>query len=135
MIQTVPSADAFTAAERELIRREFGLHFGSYPSIADGIFLRTWRSGPHTGQPKLPPAVQSMMARGLVEVRQERLMYRAFFTEAGLVALRQLAGDRRYLDPVRYAHVRQELGLPVESGIAALRPGGVPAGVDDERLG
>jgi hypothetical protein len=59
-----------------------------------------------------------MIERGLVEVRQERLMYHAFFTEAGLAALRQLAADRRALDPVRYAHIRQKLGLSSPADIA-----------------
>jgi hypothetical protein len=59
-----------------------------------------------------------MIERGLVEVRQERLMYHAFFTEAGLAALRQLAADRRALDPVRYAHIRRELGLSSPADIA-----------------
>jgi hypothetical protein len=36
---------------------------------------------------------------------------RACFTEAGLAALRWLASQRRGLDPVQFAHVRQELGL------------------------
>jgi hypothetical protein len=54
----------FTAPERDLIRREFALHFGAFPSLADGIFLRTWRTGPQPGQPKLPPAVRSMLERG-----------------------------------------------------------------------
>ena len=103
----------FTAPERELIRRELGQHFGQLPSVADGLFLRTWRGGAQAGQPKLPPAVQSMLARGLVEVRvgQRWPWPRAFFTEAGLAALRELARDKRLLDPERYAHVRQELGL------------------------
>jgi hypothetical protein len=57
----------FTAPERDLIRREFARHFGAFPSLADGIFLRTWRAGPQAGQPKLPPAVRSMLERGLVE--------------------------------------------------------------------
>jgi hypothetical protein len=35
----------FTAPERELLRRELRRHFGEDPSIADGIFLRTWRGG------------------------------------------------------------------------------------------
>ena len=30
----------FTAAERELIRCEMGLHFGQYPSLADGLVNR-----------------------------------------------------------------------------------------------
>jgi hypothetical protein len=107
----------FTAPERDVIRREFGLHFGVYPSLADGIFLRTWRAGPQAGQPRLPPGVRSMLERGLVEIRWEthgRLPY-AFFTEAGLAALRVLAQDRRALDPVRFAHIRRELNLSAES--------------------
>ena len=106
-----PSPLSFSAAERELIRREFGMHFGSYPSLAEGILLRTWRDGPHKGEPKLPLAVQTMLERGLVEVRADRLWARAFFTEAGLATLRELAADRRFLPPDRYGHLRQELGL------------------------
>jgi hypothetical protein len=52
--QAASPSDAFNAAERELIRRAFGLHFGSYPAIAEGIFLRSGRGGPRAGQPKLP---------------------------------------------------------------------------------
>jgi hypothetical protein len=90
---------AFTAPERELIRREMGMRFGQYPRLADGLFLRTWRSGPQAGQPKLPPAIRSMLTRGLVELRSERgRMPRAVFTAAGLAALRQLLRDRRAMD-------------------------------------
>ena len=103
--------DLFTAPERDLIRRELGMRFGQLPSVADGLFLRTWRGGPWAGQPKLPVAVQGMLERGLVEVRSDGRWPRACFTEAGLAAMRELARDRRQLDPVRYAHVRQELGL------------------------
>ncbi len=42
-----------------------------------------------------------------MEVRPERLMYRAFSAEAGLTAPRQLALDRGDLDPIRHAHVRR----------------------------
>jgi hypothetical protein len=101
----------FTASERDLIRREMGMHFGQYPSLADGLFLRTWRGGPQKGEPKVPPAVQSMLERGLVELRPGRMGSRAMFTEAGLAALRQLVLDRRIMDPARFAHLRQELGL------------------------
>lgn len=111
------SAEAFTAPERALIRHAFGQHFSSYPSVAEGIFLRTWRSGPQAGEPKLPPAIQTMIARGLVEVRMDRRRATAFFTEAGLAALRELAMNRRYLDPIRYAHVRRELGLEAEEDV------------------
>ena len=32
----------FTAPERELIRRELGVHFSQLPSVAGGLFLRNW---------------------------------------------------------------------------------------------
>ena len=63
----------FTAPERDLIRREMGMHFGQHPSLADGLFLRTWRGGPQKGEPKVSPAVRSMLARGLVELRPGRM--------------------------------------------------------------
>ena len=64
-----PSPPSFAAAERDLIRREMGPHFGQLPSLADGLLLRTWRDGPQKGEPKLPPAARSMLECGLVEVR------------------------------------------------------------------
>ena len=36
---------------------------------------------------------------------------RLFFTELGIVALRQMMTDRRLADPVKFAHVRRELGV------------------------
>jgi hypothetical protein len=58
-----------------------------------------------------------MKVRGLVEIHLHQQRWaRAFFTKAGLAALRQMALDRRALDPVRYAHVRRELGLQAEEG-------------------
>jgi hypothetical protein len=107
------TAAAFTAPERELIRRELHPRFGQEPSVADGIMLRTWRGGPNAGQPKLPPAVHTMLDRGLVEIRTDGRWPAAYFTEAGIAALRRLAQDRRALDPTRYAHVRREFGLDV----------------------
>jgi hypothetical protein len=104
-------ASPFGAAERELIRREMGVRFGQPPSLADGLFLRSWRGGPHKGEPKLPPAVRSMLERGLVELRPGPIGYRAVFTEAGVEALRRLLRDRRAMDPARFAHLRRELGL------------------------
>ncbi|RMI16931.1 hypothetical protein EBE87_24750 [Pseudoroseomonas wenyumeiae] len=101
-----------TAAERDLLRREFCVRFGSPPRLADGIHLRVWRTGPLAGQPKIPAAVQSMVDRGLMTVAAgSSHMARAYFTETGLAALRWLASQRRGLDPVQFAHVRQELGL------------------------
>ena len=101
----------FTAEERDLIRHEMVMRFGQYPSIADGLFLRAWRGGEQKDEPKIPPAVRTMLARGLVELRPGRMGPRAMFTEAGLAALRQLVLDRRAMDPARFAHLRQELGL------------------------
>ena len=66
-------------------------------------------------QPKIPPAVQSMLERGLLESRMTRRRSRAFFTKNGMAALRQLVLDRRAMDPARFAHLRAELGLPMES--------------------
>ena len=106
-----PSPSPFSAPERELIRREMGMHFGQYPSLAEGLLLRSWRGGAQQGEPKIPPPVRSMLERGLVEVRPGRIGFRAVFTEAGLAALRQLLRDRRAMDPVRFAHLRQELGF------------------------
>ena len=60
-----------------------GMHFGQYPNLADGIFLRTWRGGPQKNEPKVPAAVRTMMDRGLVEIRNTERGPRAFFTEAG----------------------------------------------------
>lgn len=59
-------AAPFTAAERALIRYAFMPRFGQVPRLADGVWLRTWKSGPHKGGPKLPPALAGMRERGLV---------------------------------------------------------------------
>ena len=61
----------FTAAERDLIRRELGMRFGQLPSVADGLFLRSWRGGAQAGQPKLPATMQNMLEQSLVEVRTD----------------------------------------------------------------
>jgi hypothetical protein len=52
-----------------------------------------------------------MVERGLVDIRTDTRMPKAYFSEAGLAALRLLALDRRYMDPQKFAHVRAELGL------------------------
>src|SRR3712207_9047343 len=96
-------ASPFGAAERELIRREMGVRFGQHPHLADGLFLRTWRGGPQKGEPKIPPAVASMLARGLVEIGRGPFGHRAFFTVAGLAAPRALGADRPAAYPARCA--------------------------------
>jgi hypothetical protein len=40
---------------------------------------------------------------------------RLFFTEAGLTALRAMMTDHRLVDPNKFAHVRQELGIDPSS--------------------
>ena len=44
----------FTLPERALLRHEFFVRFGQAPLLADGIRLRSWRTGPHAGGPKRP---------------------------------------------------------------------------------
>ena len=108
---------AFSVPERALLRHEFLPRFGQVLLLADGIRLRTWRGGPQAGQPKLPPAVASMLARGLVALGQGRMGPWVYFTQAGYAALRLLLQDRRALNPLTYAHLRQELELePASAG-------------------
>jgi hypothetical protein len=113
MTSAAPSSSlsSFTAAGRELIRREFGTRFGQYSKLAEGIRLRTWRDGLRKGEPKLPLAGQTMLERGPVEIRRDRLWARATFTAAGLAALRVLAADRPLLPPDRFDHLRQEFDI------------------------
>src|SRR5215217_1641757 len=97
------SQSPFNPAERALIRLELMPRFGQEPQLANGLFLRTWRAGPQKGEPKIPKAIQSMLDRGLVEIRRNPMgRQAAFFTEAGLEALRQLLRDRRIMDPERF---------------------------------
>jgi hypothetical protein len=53
-----------------------------------------------------------MVDSGLMEIRTDTPLPRAYFTERGLGELRRLASDRRYMDQHKFAHVRRELGLP-----------------------
>jgi hypothetical protein len=50
-------------------------------------YLRSWRSGPHQG--KAAAAVQSILARGLVEIPALPPGWRALFTETSQTAPRQ----------------------------------------------
>ena len=82
---------------------------------AEGFHLKTWRSGPDAGKPKLPPTAKGLIARGLMRLDNEGHFPRLFFTEAGLTALRAMMTDRRLVDPIKFAHVRQELGIDPRS--------------------
>src|SRR5271163_959932 len=105
----------FTAGERDYIRRELDMFFSTLPSVAEGFQLKTWRGGPDAGKPKLPPTAKGLIARGLMRLDSEGPFPRLFFTEAGLTALRAMMTDRRLVDPRKFAHVRQELGIDPSS--------------------
>src|SRR4051795_445284 len=92
----IMSADTptFTKQDRDLIRLEYMDRFGSAVSIHEGFWLRRWATGWRKGEPKIRPAVQSMIDRGLVRVVEDgRGLPRAVFTDAGLRALVEMADD------------------------------------------
>jgi hypothetical protein len=101
----------FSAGERDYIRRELDMFFSTFPTVADGFLIKTWRGGPRAGQPKLPPPAKSLIERGMMWLDTSHRMPRLFFTEAGIAELRKMMSDRRFADPRKFAHVRQELGL------------------------
>jgi hypothetical protein len=89
------------------------------PTVAEGFQLNTWRGGPKKGQPKLPPPAKTLLEHGLMRLDQSHPIPRLFFTETGIVALRQMMADRRLADPVKFAHVRRELGIDSAQSEAA----------------
>jgi hypothetical protein len=108
-----PTASGFTSAEREYIRRELDQFFSTLPSVADGFQLRTWRGGPQKGEPKLPPPAKTLVDRGLMRLDRSSTIPRLFFTSAGMATLREMMRDRRFADPVKFAHIRRELGIDI----------------------
>src|ERR1700733_9881971 len=109
-IQTAPSA-GFTPGERDYIRRELDMFFSTLPTVAEGFQLKTWRGGPQAGKPKLPPVATGLLERGLMRLETGGRLPKLFFTEAGLAELRTMMMDRRFADPKKFAHIRQELGI------------------------
>jgi hypothetical protein len=105
------TAATFTPAERDYIRRELDMFFSSYPTVAEGFQLKTWRGGAQAGQPKLSPSAKALLERGLMRLDATTRIPRLFFTAEGLDALRVMMADRRLANPEKFAHVRQELGL------------------------
>jgi hypothetical protein len=79
-----PLATGFTTAEREYIRRELNMFFSTYPSVAEGFRLKTWRGGPQAGQPKIPPTAKGLLERDLMRLDTGGRLPRLFFTDAGL---------------------------------------------------
>jgi hypothetical protein len=106
-----PMIAGFTAAERDYIRRELDQFFSTLPSVAEGFLIKTWRSGPEAGKPKVPLPAKGLVARGLMRIDTSQHWPRLFFTEIGLAALRTMMADPRLADPVKFAHIRQELGI------------------------
>jgi hypothetical protein len=100
-----------SAGERDYIRRELDMFFSTFPTVAEGFMLKSWRGGPQAGQPKIPPAAKQLLERGLMRLDTSQHLPRLFFTKAGLAELRAMMSDRRFVDPKKFAHVRQELGL------------------------
>jgi hypothetical protein len=105
------TAGGFTAGERDYIRRELDMFFSTLPRVADGFQLKTWRGGPLAGQPKVPPPARSLLDKGLLRLDDGRKPPMAFFTEAGIAALRAMMSDTRLANPEKFAHVRRELGI------------------------
>jgi hypothetical protein len=111
MTRTDTHAETFTAAERAYIRSELDRYFTTLPTVAEGLMLRTWKTGPRAGQPKLGSAAQSLLDRGFVSLKADSRPPRLFFTATGLAALRVMMRDRRLADPERFAHIPVEVGI------------------------
>jgi hypothetical protein len=98
----------FTPIERTYIRGQLDRFFSTLPTVAEGFQLKVWRAGPKAKEPKLPPAAKSLIERGLMRLDTTS---RLFFTDAGLTSLRAMMTNGRLADPMKFAHVRQELGI------------------------
>ena len=64
------AAATLTPAERDYIRRELDMFFSSYPTVAEGFQLKTWRGGPQAGQPKLSPSAKTLLETRTDEARR-----------------------------------------------------------------
>ena len=113
---TTTIATAFTPVERDYIRRQLDVFFSTLPTVAEGVRLQTWKTGMRKGAPKLPPAAQSLLERGLMRLDTTAHFPRLFFTPEGLAALRRMMADPRLADPQKFAHIRRELGIDPGAG-------------------
>src|SRR6202051_148404 len=105
MRKIATAATMFTRGERDYVRRELDMFFSTYPTVAEGFQLKTWRGGQQAGQPKPPPPAHSLLDRGLMRLDAGSPPPRLFFTDAGLVELRAMMADRRLADAVKFAHI------------------------------
>ena len=100
---------ALNRAEREVIRWAFICRFNAAPSLAEGLRVKRWATGPNKGKPKLTAPVQALLDRGLVMIADKGYWPHAKFTDRGLRALKLMARDRRALDPDRHRLLIEEL--------------------------
>jgi len=100
-----------SAAKRAYIRGELDAFFSTLPSVAEGLILKVWKSGPLAGKPKVPATAQGMIDRGLLRLETTEGFPRLFFTEPGIAALRRMMADTRFADPTKFGHIRRELGI------------------------
>jgi hypothetical protein len=106
-----PIAAGFTPGERDYIRRELDMFFSTYPTVAEGFMIKTWRGGVDAGKPKLSPVAKGLIDRGLMRLDTGSRAPRLFFTTEGLAELRAMMTDRRFADPRKLQHIREELGI------------------------
>ena len=59
----------------------------------------------------LPDVAGRIFATEPMRLDTEGRLPRLFFTEPGLAALHAMMMDRRFADPGKFAHIRQELGI------------------------
>jgi hypothetical protein len=102
---------ALTRAETAYLRLQLGSRFGTAPSLDEGFLVRARKTGTAKGELVVPSGLQSLVDRGLAEIRQvdPRRPFKAFLTEAGFRALAEAVRDRRSFNPERYGHVVEEL--------------------------
>ncbi len=116
---TTQPDSGFSPEERAYIRRELDMVFSTLPTVADGLQLKIWATGPSKGSPKLSPAAQTLVARCLMEVDTGAYPPRLHFTDLGLKALREMMADPRLANPSKFAHIRRELGIGPELSCGA----------------
>ena len=110
-LYTTHFGSELSAAERSYIRRELDMVFSTFPTVAEGLRLKVWVTGPSKGLPKVPPAAKSLVERALAIVDKSQHPPRLFFTSAGIKVLRTMMANPKLADPLKFAHIRRELGI------------------------
>lgn len=113
-LHTTHFGSDLSADERSYIRRELDMVFSTLPTVAEGLRLKVWVTGPSKGFPKVPPAAKSLVERGLATVDESQHPPRLLFTNAGIEALRTMMANPKLADPLKFAHIRRELSIDPE---------------------